>query len=108
MSGRLVRLIAAVLSAAVLASLIPTLLGFNLLDRRWPPGEIFMEMQLGAGGALFDGSPDWDECAIAGLAQWNEHLGGTGVSFNANRNATRAPALAVRCTARIAGLGNNK
>ena len=50
-----------------------------------------MEVQLGAVGELSDGSPDWDECAIAGFVQWNENLGGTGVSFKAIRNATHAP-----------------
>ena len=51
-----------VLSAVcvVLALVAHTLLAFNLEgDRRWPPGEIALEMQLGASGSLIDGSADW-------------------------------------------------
>ena len=84
-----------VLSAVcvVLALVAHTLLAFNLEgDRRWPPGEIVLEMQLGASGSLIDGSADWDECGIAALVEWNENLGGAGVSFNAIRDSTRTPA----------------
>ena len=80
------------LSCVALSSIVHTLLAFNLLDRRWPAGNITMEMQLGASGALIDGSADWDECAIAGLVQWNANLGGAGVSFTVIRNSTRTPA----------------
>ena len=94
MPGRCTRLTAAILSGATFVSLVPTLLGFTLKNWRWPPGKIVMEMRLGGadGRRLLDGSPDWDECAITGLAQWNENLGDTGVNFRAIRNATRAPA----------------
>ena len=81
-----------VLSAVcvVLALVAHTLLAFNLEgDRRWPPGKIALEMQLGASGSLIDGSADWDECGIAALVEWNENLGGAGVSFNAIRDSTR-------------------
>ena len=84
-----------VLSAGcvVLALVAHTLLAFNLeSDRRWLPGEIAMEMQLGASGALIDGSADWDECGIAALAEWNANLDGAGVTFNAVRGSTRTPA----------------
>ena len=84
-----------VLSAVcvVLALVAHTLLAFNLEgDRRWPPGKIALEMQLGASGSLIDGSADWDECGIAALVEWNENLGGAGVSFNAIRDSTRTPA----------------
>jgi hypothetical protein len=51
-----------------------------------------MEMQLGGSGGLLDGSPNWDECAIGALVEWNNNLGGTGISFNAVRGSTRTPA----------------
>ena len=50
-----------------------------------------MEMQLGSAGGLPDGSADWDECAIAALAQWNANLGGSGRNFDAVRGATTVP-----------------
>ena len=86
------RIIVLTLLCVALSSIVHTLLAFNLLNRRWPDGNIAMEMQLGVSGALIDGSADWDDCAIAGLDQWNEHLDGAGVSFNAIRNSTRTPA----------------
>ncbi len=77
----------------VLALVAHTLLAFNLeSDRRWQPGEVAMEMQLGASGALIDGSADWDECGIGALAEWNANLDGAGVTFNAVRDSTRTPA----------------
>ena len=77
----------------ILALVAHTLIAFNLEnDRRWPPGEILMEMQLGDSGSLVDGSADWNECVIAALIEWNENLGGAGVSFNAIRDSTRTPA----------------
>lgn len=76
----------------VLALVAHTLMAFNLEnDRRYPPGEILMEMQLGDSGPLVDGSADWDECGIAALIEWNNNLGGAGVSFNAIRDSTRTP-----------------
>lgn len=80
------------LSCVALSSIVTSLLAFSLLDRRWPAGTIAMEMHLGASGALLDGSADWDDCAIAGLARWNAILGGAGVSFTAIRSSTRTPA----------------
>ena len=86
------RSIVLTLVCVALVSIIHALLAFVLLDHRWPAGQINMEMQLGSAGGLIDGSADWDECAIAALAEWNANLGGTGVSFNAVRGSTRTPA----------------
>ena len=86
------RIIVLTLLCVTVASITHTLLGFTLMDIRWPAGQINMEMQLGSSGGLIDGSADWDECAIAALAEWNANLGRTGVSFNAVRNSTRIPA----------------
>jgi len=77
--------------AAVASAALP-LLGFAVNHSRWPAGPVLMEMQLGSSGGLLDGSPDWDECAIAALVEWNNNLGGTGVSFAAVRDSTRTPA----------------
>jgi hypothetical protein len=78
------------LVCVALAGLAHTVLAFAFFGR-WAAGDIAMEMQLGAAGGLIDGSIDWDECAIAGLAQWNANLGGTGVSFTAVQGSTRTP-----------------
>ena len=86
------RIIVLTLVCVALASIAHTLWVFKLLDHRWPAGQIAMEMQLGSAGGLIDGSADWDECAIAALADWNTNLGDTGVNFNAVRNSTRTPA----------------
>ena len=86
------RLVVLLFVCVAVASIAHTLLAFSLLDRSWPAGQITMEMQLGSAGGLIDGSADWDECAIAALAEWNANLGGTGVRFNAVRDSTRTPA----------------
>ena len=86
------RLVVLLFVCVAVASIAHTLLAFSLLDRRWPAGQITMEMQLGSAGGLIDGSADWDECAIAALAEWNANLGGTGVRFNAVRDSTQTPA----------------
>ncbi len=80
------------LVCANLASIAHTLVAFTLLDTRWPPGEIVMEVQLGGASGLIDGSVSWDDCAIDALGQWNDDLGGSGVSFRAVRDSTRTPA----------------
>ena len=80
------------IACAALASVALPLQGFALKDSRWPAGEVIMEMQLGGSGGLLDGSPNWDECAIGALVEWNNNLGGTGISFNAVRGSTRTPA----------------
>jgi hypothetical protein len=84
-------LILSVACAALLSVALP-LLGFALLESRWPPGQINMEMQLGSSGALDDGSADWDECAIGALAEWNANLDGSGISYSAVRGSTVTPA----------------
>ncbi len=81
-----------VIVGAAVVSVAQSLIAFNLLDRRWPAGAIDMEVQLGAAGGLLDGSPDWDACAAAALAEWNSVLGPTGVRFNAILGSTRTPA----------------
>ncbi len=86
------RILTLAITWAALASVALPLLGFALKDSRWPAGEVAMEMQLGSSGGLRDGSADWDECAIAALIEWNNNLGGTGISFNAVRGSTRTPA----------------
>ena len=86
------KIVVLTLCGVAAASIAHTLVAFTLLDYRWAPGEIAMEMQLGASGSLIDGSPDWDECAIGALAEWNNNLGGAGVTFNAIRDSTRTPA----------------
>ena len=89
------RLIILTVVGAAVATMAHTLLAFVFLfedGTRWPPGVINMEMQLGdAAGGLIDGSSDWDECAIAKLAELNAVLGPTGVSFNAVRGSTVPP-----------------
>ena len=85
------RSIVLTLVCVALVSITHAPLAFDLLDRRWPAGQINMEMQLSSAGGLIDGSADWDECAIAALAEWNANLGGAGVSFNAVRGSTRTP-----------------
>ena len=86
------RIVVLTLVAVAVGSIAHTLLGFSLNDSRWPPGEIMMEMQLGASGSLIDGSADWNECAIAALVEWNANLDDAGVTFNAVRGSTRTPA----------------
>ena len=86
------RIVVLSLSCVAIVSIAHTLLSFTLLDRRWPAGEISMEMQLGSASGLTDGSASWDDCAIAGLVEWNNDLGGSGVSFSAVRDSTRTPA----------------
>jgi len=86
------RIVVLTLVAVAVGSIAHTLLGFSLDDNRWPPGEIMMEMQLGASGSLIDGSADWNECAIAALVEWNANLDDAGVTFNAVRGSTRTPA----------------
>ncbi len=86
------RLIVLLFVCVAVASIAHTLLAFSLFDRRWPAGQITMEMQLGSAGGLIDGSADWDECAIAALAEWNANLGRAGVSFSAIRGSMRTPA----------------
>ena len=87
---RKARMIVLMLSGAALAAVVPALLAFNMLDRRWPAGEILMEMQLGSATGLIDGSSDWDECAIAALVEWNNNLGGTGTPGSGETDATLA------------------
>ena len=90
--ARKVRIVVwSVVGIALVAGVAP-LLAFSSLERIWPPGQIDFEMQLGPASGLIDGSPDWDECGIAALADWNEYLGPTGISFNAIRGSTRTPA----------------
>lgn len=83
-----VTLVATCVAAVVLSR---TLVGFLLQDRRWPAGQIDMKIQLGPASGLIDGSADWDECVIASLTEWNNHLGQTGIQFNAVQGATKTP-----------------
>jgi len=71
------------IAGVAIVSVAHSLVAFNLLERRWPPGVIAMEMQLGPDGGLTNDAANWDECATAGLAEWNSVLGPTGVSFSA-------------------------
>jgi len=80
------------LVSVTLTSIAHTLVAFSLLDSRWPPGEIVIEMQLGSASGLIDGSGSWDDCGIDALDQWNRNLEGTGVSFTAVLDSTRTPA----------------
>ena len=75
-----------------LASIAPTPVAFSLLSSRWPPGEIVMEIQLGSASGLIDGSASWDACGLDALDEWNENLGGTGVSLSAVLDSTQTPA----------------
>ena len=86
------RIMLLALVCVTLASITHTLVAFTLLDTRWPPGEIVMEVQLGSASRLIDGSVGWDDCAIDALDQWNQSLDGSGVSFKAVRDSTRTPA----------------
>ena len=86
-----VRMVVLSVACVALVTIAHTLVAFNLLDHRWPPGSIDMEMGLGTAGGLMDGSADWNACATAGLAEWNTVLGPTGVGFNAIP-ATTTPA----------------
>jgi hypothetical protein len=81
--SKTVRMAMLVVAGVTVVSVTHSLVAFNLLDRRWPPGTITMEMGLGPADGLTDGSASWDACATAGLAEWNSVLGPTGISFNA-------------------------
>jgi hypothetical protein len=80
------------LVCVTLASIAQTLVAFSLLSSRWPPGEIVMEMQLGSASGLIDGSASWDVCGLDALDEWNQSLGGTGVSLSAVLDSTKTPA----------------
>ena len=85
------RWVALTVTCVALVSLAYAVSAFLLAGRRWPAGPIPMEMQLGNGGGLLDGSADWDACAIAALSEWNAHLGRTGRFFDPIRGATTVP-----------------
>ena len=86
-----VRLVSLLLACVVVVSATYRLGAFALLQHRWPPGTINMEVGLGAASGLSDGSPSWDECMIGALADWNGVLGPTGVRFNAIRGLSVTP-----------------
>ena len=64
-----------------------------LNGQRWVSGSsIVMQMQLGSsGGALLDGSANWNTAAEGALARWNQVL--NGVSFRVVRESTEGVAL---------------
>ena len=76
----------------VLVPVAHTVVAFNLLDYRWPPGQIDVEMQLGPAAGLIDQSASWDDCLIQGINEWNAVLVPAGVSINPIRGSTRTPA----------------
>ena len=86
------RIMVPALVCVTLASIAPTLVAFSLLSSRWPPDEIVMEVQLGSASGLIDGSASWDACGLDALDEWNQHLGGTGVSLRAVLASTQTPA----------------
>ncbi|MDA1095173.1 MAG: matrixin family metalloprotease [Acidobacteria bacterium] len=85
---RTAMLIAAV---AAVVSVSHSLTAFNLLNRRWPPGAIDLEIQLGPARGLTDGSASWDDCAVAAANDWNAVAGPTGVSLHPILGSTRTP-----------------
>ena len=90
--GYAIRIIALSAVCVGLVAIAHSLSAYLLFEQTWPPGDIFMEMQLGSSGALVDGSASWDECAIAALDEWNANLAGTGRRFNPIRSSARIPA----------------
>ena len=72
-----------VVAGVAVISVTHSLVAFNLLERRWPPGVITMELQLGPADGLHSGAASWDDCATQSLVEWNSVLGPTGVSFAA-------------------------
>ena len=76
------------LSLALLCLLAPAVLrAYDLLDSRWPDGEVGMHLQLGsASGGLIDGSPDWGTPVEHAMAEWNRHA--SRVRFTVARNSS--------------------
>ena len=89
--SKTLRMAMLVIAGAAVVSVTHSLIAFNLLEYRWPPGLVNVEMQLGAADGLTDGSASWDACAIAGMAEWNAVLGPTGVILNPILGSTRIP-----------------
>ena len=63
---------------------------YSLTGARWTTGStITMRLQMGSsGGALSDGSGDWDAVTDGALSSWNSVL--SGVSFRGQRDASGA------------------
>ena len=87
-----VRIVVLCVVGVALVSLAHSLVAFNMLDRRWPPGQIDVEMQLGSAAGLLDQSASWDECVIKGIKEWNAVLVPAGRSVNPILGSTRTPA----------------
>ena len=87
-----VRMVVLSVVCVTLVAIAHSLIAFNLLDRRWPQGQIDVEMQLGPASGLIDGSASWDDCIIAGINEWNTVLVPAGVSVNPILGSTRTPA----------------
>lgn len=66
---------------------------YSLTGARWTTGStITMRLQMGSsGGALSDGSGDWDAVTDGALSSWNSVL--SGVSFRGQRDASGGAAL---------------
>ena len=91
-----VRLVVLSVVSVALVSLAHSLVAFNLLDFRWPQGQIDVEMQLGPGPGLMDQSESWDHCVIKAINEWNAVLVPAGVSVNPILGSTRTPAAGDR------------
>ena len=87
-----VRIVVLSVVSVALVSMAHSMVAFNLLDWRWPPGSHDVEMQLGAAVGLMDGSSSWDDCIIAGIDEWNTVLAPAGVSANPILGSTRTAA----------------
>ena len=76
----------AVAALVIVMSVCTALHAYVLFEDPWPDGAIVMQLQLGSGAALIDGSSGWNAAAEDALAIWNRHLGR--VRFLAVRDST--------------------
>jgi hypothetical protein len=65
----------ALAAAVFFLSICAALDAYVLFDDPWPDGAIVMQLQLGSGGTLIDGSDSWNAAAEDALAIWNSHIG---------------------------------
>jgi hypothetical protein len=63
--------------------------GYAFLGSTWPTTTVVMHLQLGASGALMDGSASWNASAENALAAWNENL--RNLEFRVVRNSDSGP-----------------
>jgi hypothetical protein len=76
----------AIAAVVFFMSVCTALDAYVLFEDPWPDGAIVMQLQLGSGATLIDGSSGWNAAAEDALAIWNRHLGR--VRFLAVRDST--------------------